>query len=107
MRQFNGWIGLCAVVSFREAPPAWFPRGRRPMQSHSVCMARRWVMASDRSIRLAGEDALARELSARGARTGTSAGWNPAGARRRKRWLAESDVRSELPYAGQSPLRAA
>jgi hypothetical protein len=70
MRLGKRWIGLCAVVGLSgcatglvsswKAPDAE-PFGLRGEKVAAV------VMASDQSIRRAGEDALARELSARGA----------------------------------------
>ena len=69
MRVSKVWIGLYAVVALSAAPPALFRRGRRRMRNRSGCVAKvaAVVMANDQAIRLAGEEALARELSARGA----------------------------------------
>jgi hypothetical protein len=71
MRTFKRWIGLCAVLGLSGCATglvsSWKAPDAEPFQLRGAKVAA-VVMASDQSIRRAGEDALARELSARGAR---------------------------------------
>ena len=71
MRQFKRWIGLCAVVGLSGCATgvvsSWKAPDAEPFRLRGEKVAA-VVMASDQTIRLAGEDALARELSARGAK---------------------------------------
>ena len=65
------WIGLCAVVALSGCATtglvsSWKAPDAEPFQLRGEKVAA-VVMASDQSTRRAGEDALARELSARGA----------------------------------------
>jgi hypothetical protein len=69
MIRFKNWIGLCAVVGLSGCAASlvssWKAPDARPfrMQGEKVAAV---VMVSDQTIRFAGEDALARELTARG-----------------------------------------
>ena len=70
MRLFNRWIGLCAAVGLSGCAASLVSSWKAPdaapfrLQGEKVAAV---VMVSDQTIRLAGEDALARELSERGA----------------------------------------
>ncbi len=70
MKDSKVWIGVCAVVAMsgcaQELVSSWKAPDAEPfrMQGEKVAAV---VMVNDQSIRLAGEEALARELSARGA----------------------------------------
>lgn len=70
MRQFKRWIGVCAVVVLSGCATGLVSSWKAPdaepfrMRGEKVAAV---VMVSDQAIRLPGEDALARELSARGA----------------------------------------
>ena len=70
MRISMRWIGLCAVVGLSgcatELVSSWKAADAEPFQLRGEKVAA-VVMAIDQSTRRAGEDALARELSARGA----------------------------------------
>jgi hypothetical protein len=70
MRLVNGWIGLCAVVALSGCAAglvsSWKAPDAEPLLLRGEKVAA-VVMASDQTTRRAGEDALARELSARGA----------------------------------------
>lgn len=69
--KLSGWIGLWAVIGLSGCAAtlvsSWKAPDAQPlrMQGEKVAAV---VMVSDQAARLAGEDALARELSARGAR---------------------------------------
>jgi hypothetical protein len=69
MRWFNRWIGLCAALGLSGCAASLVSSWKAPdaepfrLQGEKVAAV---VMVGDQSIRLAGEDALARELSARG-----------------------------------------
>ena len=71
MRLSKRWIGLCAVVGLSGCATglvsSWKAPDAEPFQLRGEKVAA-VVMAIDQSTRRAGEDALARELSARGAR---------------------------------------
>ena len=70
MRSVNRWIGLCAVVGLSGCATGLVSSWKAPdaerfqLRGEKVAAV---VMASDQTTRRAGEDALARELSARGA----------------------------------------
>jgi hypothetical protein len=70
MRLVKRWIGLCAVLGLSGCATGLVSSWKAPdaepfrMRGEKVAAV---VMASDQSTRRAGEDALARELSARGA----------------------------------------
>jgi hypothetical protein len=69
MRLVNRWIGLCAVVGLSGCATGLLSSWKAPdaelfqLRGEKVAAV---VMTSDQTIRRAGEDALARELSARG-----------------------------------------
>ena len=70
MKDSKVWIGLCTVVALSGCATGLVSSWKAPdaepfrMRGEKVAAV---VMVSDQSIRFAGEDALARELSARGA----------------------------------------
>lgn len=70
MKKFKGWIVLCAVIGLSGCATGLVSSWKAPdaepflLRGEKVAAV---VMASEAAIRLAGEDALARELSARGA----------------------------------------
>jgi hypothetical protein len=70
MRQLKVWLGLCAAVGLSACATGLVSSWKAPdaesfrLSGEKVAAV---VMAGDPTIRLAGEDALARELSARGA----------------------------------------
>ena len=71
MKWFNGWLGLCAAVGLTGCATTGLVSSWKapdaepfPMLGEKVAAV---VMADDQTIRLAGEDALARELTALGA----------------------------------------
>ena len=70
MRVSKVWIGLCAVVALSGCATgllsSWKAPDAEPFRLRGEKVAA-VVMVNDDSIRLAGEEALARELSARGA----------------------------------------
>ena len=70
MRLCKRWIGLCAVVGLSGCATglvsSWKAPDAEPFRLRGEKVAA-VVMASDQTTRRAGEDALARELSARGA----------------------------------------
>jgi hypothetical protein len=70
MRLFKRWIGLCAAVGLSGCATglvsSWKAPDAEPFQLRGEKVAA-VVMASDQTTRRAGEHALARELSARGA----------------------------------------
>lgn len=69
MKEVHGWIGLCAAVGLSGCAAglgsSWKAPDAEPFRLRGEKVAA-VVMVSDQTIRLAGEDALARELSARG-----------------------------------------
>jgi hypothetical protein len=71
MRTFKRWVGLCGVLALSGCATglvsSWKAPDAEPFELRGEKVAA-VVMASDQSIRRAGEDALARELSGRGAR---------------------------------------
>ena len=70
MKDSKVWIGLCTVVALSGCATglvsSWKAPDAQPFQLRGEKVAA-VVMSNDQTIRLAGEDALARELSARGA----------------------------------------
>jgi len=70
MRQLKGWVGLCVAVGLSACTTglvsSWKAPDAEPFRLRGEKVAA-VVMAVDPTVRLAGEDALARELSARGA----------------------------------------
>jgi hypothetical protein len=70
MKDSKVWIGLCAVVALSGCATglvsSWKAPDAEQFRMHGEKVAA-VVMVSDHTVRLAGEDALARELSARGA----------------------------------------
>jgi len=69
MKDSKVWIGLCAAVALSgcatELVSSWKAPDAEPFRMRGEKVAA-VVMVSDQTIRLAGEDALARELRARG-----------------------------------------
>lgn len=70
MKVWKVWNGLCAVVALSGCATglvsSWKAPDAEPFRLHGEKVAA-VVMVSDQTIRLAGEDALSRELRARGA----------------------------------------